>query len=626
MKRIIIILSFFFYANIYAQKDQNPLMPLPFEIEYLNGSYTISKSTTISVTDIKSRKIGEMLISKIAASTGYHLSIEDGMEGDIRLIINKVADETLGSEGYMLQSNSRGVELSANQPAGLFYGLQTLLQLLPDAIESNQVAKASWKLPSVKIIDYPRFGWRGLMLDVSRHFFTKEEVEDYIDLLSQYKFNTFHWHLTDDNGWRIEIKSLPKLTGTGAWRVARYGQFGEFSLTAPGEPATYGGFYTQQEIKEIIQFANERYVTIIPEIDVPGHCMAAIASYPYLCCTKDSSITVNPGTPFSEWYADGTFKMLIDNTLNPSDEKVYQFLDKVFTEVADLFPGQYIHVGGDECYKGYWENDPGCQDLMKKLKLSKVSDLQVYFMNRVDEILKKKGKKLLGWDDDGELLPGATVMGWRGFKGGIDAAQKGHDVVMTPTQFCYLDYQQGESTIEPPVYASLRLKNCYSFEPVPEGVDAKYILGGQGNLWTENIPTFRHVQYMIFPRAWALSEALWSPKELRNWNDFIKRVELQFKRADIKGVNYSHAIYDPVITSRKMNDKLYVIMESEASGVDLFYTIDGTMPDNFSPKYSGLIALPAGPITLRVMAYRDGKSVGHLITLKREELERRIIN
>jgi hexosaminidase len=464
------------------------------------------------------------------------------------------------------------------------------------------------------------------MLDVSRNFFTKEEVKKYIDEIAGFKFNIFHWHLTDDNGWRIEIKSLPKLTEIGAWRVARSGHFGDRDNPMPGEPATVGGFYTREDIREIVKYAQDRFITIVPEVDVPGHSMAAIASYPELCCTKNPDIKVNPGTAFSEWYGDGTFKMLVDNTLNPSDEKVYEFLDKVFTELAQLFPGQYIHAGGDECYKGYWEADPGCQALMKKLGMTKVEQLQGYFVNRVEKILQSKGKKLIGWDEilEAGISPDATVMSWRGIKGGIEAAKLGHYVVMTPTSFTYLDYQQGEKTIEPPLYSDLRLMKCYSFDPVPEGIDSKYILGGQGNLWTEQIPEFRHAEYMTWPRGWALAEDFWTPAEKKNWDDFIIRVERQFLRNDYSGINYSRAIFDPVISAGKTDGKTMVEMSAEAPRLKIYYTIDDQMPDDHSPEYIKPFEIPAGgPVTLRVIAYRDGKPAGHLITISPDDLKKR---
>jgi hexosaminidase len=294
--------------------------------------------------------------------------------------------------------------------------------------------------------------------------------------------------------------------------------------------------------------------------------------------------------------------------------------------MAALFPNPYIHVGGDECYKGFWTNDPGCQALMKKMNMTHPEELQAYFMKRVEDILKSKGKKMIGWDEilEGGVAPEATVMSWRGIKGGIEAAKMGHDVVMTPTTFVYLDYQQGEPTIEPPIYANLRLSKCYSFDPVPEGVDAKYILGGQGNLWTEQVVTLHHAEYMTWPRGWALAEDFWSPKASKNWGNFIQRVEKLFDRADIEGINYSTAIYDAIINVSGKDGKMTVNMDSEVPGLDIFYTIDGAMPNTYSPKYTKPVELPEGPVTLRVVTYRNGKQIGHLITLTPEVLKKRV--
>ena len=626
MKKLVFLLLFFSLATVYGQKPAIQLIPQPVEIQQSEGSFALIKTSTIGFDSQESRKIAEMLCQKLNLSTGFSFKPQEDKAGSIQFNLNKVPVTQIGKEGYTLVSSPKGVVISANAPAGLFYGMQTLLQLLPKEIESKMVINMPWTIPSVKITDYPRFGWRGIMLDVSRNFFTKEEVKHYIDQIAEYKYNTFHWHLTDDNGWRIEIKSLPKLTEVGAWRVPRFGQFGDRTAPKPGEAATVGGFYTQADIKEIIQYAQDRNVTILPEIDVPGHSMSAIASYPELSCTKDPNTKVNPGSSFSEWFNDGTFKMMIDNTLNPSDEKVYEFLDKVFTEMAVLFPNPYIHVGGDECYKGFWTKDPGCQALMKKMNMTKPEELQAYFMKRVETILKSKGKKLIGWDEilEGGLAPEATVMSWRGIKGGIEAAKMGHDVVMTPTTFAYLDYQQGESTIEPPIYANLRLSKCYSFDPVPEGVDAKYILGGQGNLWTEQVVTLHHAEYMTWPRGWALAEDFWSPNASKNWASFIQRVEKQFDRADVEGINYSTAIYDAIINVTKKEGKMTVDMDSEVPGLDIYYTIDGAMPNIYSPKYSKPVEIPDGPVTIRVVTYRNGKQIGHLISLNPEELKKRV--
>lgn len=624
MKNLLLIALLLAFFTAKAQNNPINLIPQPVSIEKQNGSFLLKNGQSISFNKAEARTVAEMLAQKLSTPTGFLLKAQEGKSGAIQLNLNEIANEKLGQEGYQLNATSSGVIISANQTAGLFYGMQTLLQLLPKEIESKAVAKANWAAPAVKITDYPRFGWRGVMLDVSRHFFSKSDVKKYIDQIARLKYNVFHWHLTDDNGWRIEIKSLPKLTEVGAWRVERAGHFGERADPKPNEPTTYGGFYTHEDIKEIVRYAQERNVTIVPEIDVPGHSMAALAAYPELSCTKEK-VYVNPGTQFADWFGNGTFKMKIENTLNPSDEKVYEFLDKVFTEVAMLFPNPYIHVGGDECYKGYWAADAGCQALMKKLNIRHVEDLQGYFMGRVEAILKTKGKKLLGWDEilEGGVSTSATVMNWRGVKIGTEAAHLGYQVVTTPSAFTYIDYNQGDATIDPPIYSSLRAKKSYSFEPVPDGIDAKYILGGQANLWTEQIPTLRYAEYMTYPRAWALSEVYWSPKEVKNWDNFSGRMETHFERADVAEINYSRAIYDPIIKTSTKDGKLVLEIESEIAGLDIFYSIDDTMPDSFSTKYTKAVELPEGAITLRVITYRKGKPLGHLITLKRADLERR---
>ena len=340
MKKRLLFLLLLSISLVNAQNNPINLIPQPVEMQQSAGSYTLNKATTISFNKPEARKVADVLTQKLNTSTGFSLAAQQGKSGMIQLNLNDAPNTQLGNEGYVLEATTKGVVITANQAGGLFYGMQTLVQLLPKEIESKKVATANWAIPSVKITDYPRFGWRGIMLDVSRNFFKKEDVKTYINQLAQLKYNTFHWHLTDDNGWRIEIKSLPKLTSVGAWRVPRTGHFGDRADPKPGEAATDGGFYTHEDIKEIIQYAQDRNITIVPEIDVPGHSMAAIAAYPELSCTKDPNTKVNPGTNFSDWYGNGTFKMKVENALNPSDEKVYEFLDKVFTEVAMLFPNQ----------------------------------------------------------------------------------------------------------------------------------------------------------------------------------------------------------------------------------------------------------------------------------------------
>ncbi len=625
IKKLILFALLLTWLQVSGQDTSMNLIPQPVELQKSAGIFQLTGSSTVSYNIPEARNVAEMLVKKLSVATGFSIKPQQGTSGSIQLKLNNAPVEKLGNEGYIFESSPKGVIITANKPAGLFYGMQTLLQLLPKEIESKTAVKMSWTVPAVKITDCPRFPWRGIMLDVSRNFFTMKEVEEYIDQISRFKYNTLHMHLTDDNGWRLEIKSLPKLTEVGAWRVPRTGHFGERANPMPGEKATVGGFYTQDDMKEIIKYAADRYVSILPEIDIPGHSMAAVAAYPELSCTKNPETRVNPGSPFSEWYGNGTFQMFVDNTLNPSDEKVYEFLDKVFTEVSALFPDPYIHVGGDECYKGFWLKDEGCQALMKKLNIRHVEDLQGYFMKRVEEILKSKGKKLIGWDEilEGGISPDATVMSWRSLKSGIEASQLGHDVIMTPTDYTYLDYQQGEQTIEPPLYAGLRISKCYSFEPVPEGAVAKHILGGQGNLWTEQVPTLRHAEYMTWPRGWALAEVFWSPKESKSWPDFAKRTEQQFYRDDLAGINHSLAIYDAVITVTRKDGKMTVEMETEMPGLDIFYTTDDEMPDRYTLKYTGPFIIPEGPVTLRVITYRNGNPIGHLITLRPQDLEKR---
>ncbi|MCK9411099.1 MAG: family 20 glycosylhydrolase [Prolixibacteraceae bacterium] len=625
MNKLILLLLFCSVATVYGQDPAIQLIPQPVEVKVSNGSFLLTKTSTIGYDVQESKKIAEMFSHKLIVPTGFSIMPQQGKAGSIQFNLNKVTISQVGKEGYTLVSSPKGVTINANTPAGLFYGMQTLLQLLPKEIESKTAVNMNWTVPSVKITDYPRFSWRGMMLDVSRTFFTKDEVKRYIDQISRYKYNIFHWHLTDDNGWRIEIKSLPKLTEIGAWRVPRFGTDDLLAKPRPGEAATVGGFYTQSDIKEIIQFAQDRYVTVVPEIDIPGHSMAAIASYPEISCTKDTSIKVNPGCHYSDFNPDGTFKWLIDNSFNPSDEKTYEFLDQVFTEVAALFPSPYIHVGGDECYAGFWAKDPGCQALMKKMNLTHPEELQAYFAKRVEAILKAKGKKLTGWDEilPGHLDPETIVMNWHGDKVGIEAAKMGHPVVLTPTSSGFFNLNQGEKTIEPWIYDNLRLKKVYSFNPVLEGIEEKQVLGGEGLLWTEQVETLYQAEYMIWPRGWAMAEDLWSPDASKNWTSFIRRVENEFNRVDIEGVNYSSAIYDAIIKVSVKDGKMTLRMETEAPDLDIIYTIDESMPGKYSPKYSKPIVLTEGPITVRVVTFRGGKQIGHLITLSPEELKKR---
>lgn len=619
---------FLWSSSLVAQKIS--IIPAPVQLESGIGHFTLNNSTHLIVPANQPEvlKIAEYLINRIRPATGFGLQVTTQGKVGIRFILNENPDARLGKEGYTLNSSPDNVVIKANNAAGLFYGVQSLLQLLPAEIEGERKLDINWQLPVVSIVDYPRFAWRGLMLDVSRHFFTKEYVKRYIDRMARYKYNIFHWHLSDDNGWRIEIKNLPKLTEVGAWRVPRTGTFGSHAPPKSGEAATDGGFYTQEDIKEIIAYARERFIQVLPEIDVPGHSMAAIAAYPELSVTKDPNIKVNPGSNFARWFGDGKFEMYIDNTLNPADEKVYAFLDKVFTEVAALFPFEYVHMGGDECYKGYWERDTGVQAFMKKMKLKDGEALQGYFNNRVSEILHDKKKKLIGWDEilEGGIAPGATVMSWRGIKGGIEASHKKHFVVMSPSPVYYLDMYQGERSIEPPVYNSARLKDVYDFDILPPEIDSTFVLGGQGNLWTEQIASTPHAEYMTYPRAFAIAETLWSPRLRKDWNNFVVRVESHFERFDQAGVNYARSMYDPIIKVKKNENGLLVIdMWAEVAGLTMYYTIDNAIPNQYYSKYVEPIVLPEDVDMLRVITYRDGEPMGRLISIKTEDLQKRIM-
>ena len=476
-----------------------------------------------------------------------------------------------------------------------------------------------WTLPCVEVKDVPRFGWRGMMLDVSRHYFNKEEVKQFIDEIAEYKMNVFHWHLTDDQGWRIEIKSLPELTRKGAMRAERVGDWWTREPQQPGEPVSYGGFYTQEDIKEVIEYARERYVTIMPEIDVPGHSLAFLVAYPELACFKAPEY-INVGNKF---YG------IDENSLCAGNDKTFEYLEKVFSEVAALFPSPYIHVGGDECFKGFWNKCPKCKERMQQEGLKNVHELQSYFIRRMEKVLKAKGKRLVGWDEihDGGLAPEANVMSWRGMKGGIQAAQQGHHVIMTPDNHCYLDLYQGELTVEPETYSMCRLSDSYAFQPVPQGVDSTFILGGQGNLWSESIPTFRHAEYMAWPRGWALAEVLWSPENVRSWKDFIRRVEEHFSRAEYAGTNYARSMYNAIITPyRNEAGEVEIELSTELDDLDIYYTFDNTNVDTFSVKYERPLSIPRNATRLIVGTFREGKPVGKQIAIEAKELVKRAGN
>jgi hexosaminidase len=470
----------------------------------------------------------------LKTSGGVACSIKEGKGGWFSGKSNVVFAKgpgTLGTEGYTLSVSDKGVTICADAPAGFFYGVQTLRQLLPAeaTFDGKPEARPRFDIPAVEIKDLPAYRWRGLMLDSCRHFFAKEEVKKIIDTMATQKLNTFHWHLTDDQAWRIEIKKHPKLTEVGGFRPGIGFGLDPKSSTHYRADGKYGGFYTQEDIKDVVAFAATRHITVVPEIEMPGHAMAALVAYPELNCNPEAmakkSMPEGAGV-FRDVYCAGK-------------EDTFKFFEDVLGEVAELFPSKFVHVGGDECPKDNWKQCPACQQRIKDNGLKSEHELQSYVIRRVEKFLNSKNKNLIGWSEilEGGLAPNAAVMDWIG--GGAEAAKQGHDVVMTPTSFCYFDYYQGKQGEPRAIGGFLPLKTVYSFDPV-RGIPAegrRHILGGQANLWTEYIPSDAQAEYMIAPRISALAEVVWSPKANQDWNAFQVRLGDQFKRYDAAGFN-----------------------------------------------------------------------------------------
>ncbi len=637
MTRGFLTFVFALFLGLNVLIAQHTIIPHPVNVETVEGSVTVESEIGL-VLDQENELISTMLdnFSSELKPLGIEMSSGGGAESTaatlLRITLKEEDSVKLGKEGYELHLAKGVINLEAIEPAGVFNGLQTFRQLLPQTrVADEEGNKEPIVLEGMRIVDYPRFGWRGLMLDVSRHFFTVEEVKDYIDQMSKYKFNVFHWHLTDDEGWRVEIKAFPRLTEVGAWRVERHGRFGsQRPYPKKNEKATYGGFYTQEEVKDVIAYAAERNVTIIPEIDVPGHSMALLAAYPELSTRKELKF-VNPGSKFANWFDDGTFEMTIENTLDPSNPAVYAFLDMIFGEIAGLFPSDYIHMGGDECYHGYWERDEKVQAFMKENGIKDSHELQSYFVKRVEKIISDKGKKMIGWDEilEGGLADGAAVMSWRGMQGGIEAARSQHEVVMTPKEFVYLDYTQGDYSVENKIYDDLSLEKAYSFDPMPNpnlfvDIDPELILGGQGNLWTEVIPSLQYAYYMTYPRAFAISESLWSPLAAKDFKNFLSRTEVHFDRFDQSGRSIAKTIYEPEVIIKMEGKKMMCTIKTSFEDIEVKYTIDNTYPVGTGKKYTETFEVPPGDLKLRAQSYRDGEPIGRMLIIDRKDLEARV--
>jgi len=514
------------------------IIPAPLSVTQMKGSYSFTDRSRIIVSPLntETRVAADFLAQMISNSSGMDISVTDG-SGNARASVYMSLDSSVkNAEGYYIKIDRRSVTVRAATPAGLFYAVQSIRQLLPPEVEAGHVIKGmELVLPACEIIDEPAFVYRGMHLDVARHMFSVEEIKKYIDILALHKMNTFHWHLTDDQGWRLEIRKYPELTRMGSFRKET---LVGHSRQKPNifDGVTYGGYYTQDEVRDIVDYASSRFITIIPEIEMPGHSLAILACYPELACTDG---------PFEVATTWGVFH----DVLCAGKEETFVFLQDVLSEVADLFPGKYIHIGGDECPKTRWEQCPLCRQRIREENLADEHELQSYFIRRIEKYLISRGKEIIGWDEilEGGLAPGATVMSWRGTEGGIAAARQKHRVIMTPNNFVYLDYYQCEPEGQPlSIGGYLPLEKVYSFNPVPAELstdEQKYITGVQGNVWTEYISTPEHLEYMAFPRAFAIAETGWTPARLKNFEDFLVRLETLAYRYDIMGINYFRGEY-----------------------------------------------------------------------------------
>ncbi|GAB4017992.1 family 20 glycosylhydrolase [Spirosoma migulaei] len=607
MKHLLICLLF--SSPLFAQTPDNQynLIPFPARFSGQNGQFTVSPSTRVVIapaTDASVKAVAQLFASQVKTANGLALSVAPTSPAlakapHIFFTLNKKL--VLGDEGYKLTVTPTKVLAEAATTKGLFYAAQTMRQLLP----AGKSATAA--MPACAITDKPRYGYRGLMLDAGRYFMPVPFVKKFIDLMAMHKQNTFHWHLTEDQGWRIEIKKYPKLTQVGSKRAESIvGQYSEnYPQKFDGKPS--GGFYTQEEIKDVVRYAQSRFVTIVPEIEMPGHAQAALASYPELGCDP------------AKGYQVATKWGVSEEVYCPS-EKTFTFLQDVLTEVIALFPGKYIHIGGDECPKTAWKNSAFCQDLMKKNNLKDEHELQSYFIRRIEKFLNSKGRSIIGWDEilEGGLAPNATVMSWRGTAGGIAAAKQKHNVVMSPNGTCYLDYYQGNPATEPlAIGGYLPLDQVYAYEPMPAELTAeeqKYIVGVQGNVWTEYLPTPEAVEYSTFPRAIALAEIGWMQQGPHNFEDFAQRLKNHLPKLDVIPVNYAKRLFDiSATTQANEQGQIQVRLSKLDSDSRIFYTTNGKEPNEKSTEYIGPITLTK-TTTIRAVTQTGGTPTGGRLT------------
>jgi len=584
-----IIVLFLLFQILSQAQNSLPLIPQPTKIEMTQGSFTLNSKTVIQTTHFSSFE-AQFLKDNIQVQMGLNLQISDVFysKNVIKLQLKTPDTTYFNKEAYELLVSKNEIIVSAFDPHGLFYGVQTLLQMIP--FEKSK----TYQIPCLSIKDHPKFAWRGMHLDVGRHFFSVDFIKKYIDYIALYKMNTFHWHLTEDQGWRIEIKKYPKLTEIGAWRKgSMVGHYNDQKF----DTIRYGGFYTQNEIKEVVAYAKERHVTVVPEIEMPGHSLAALAAYPEFSCT---------GGPFEVANVWG----VLEDVYCPKEE-TFSFLEDVLTEVMALFPSEYIHIGGDECPKIRWKNCAYCQNLMREKGLKDEHELQSYFIQRIEKFVNSKGRKIIGWDEilEGGLAPNAAVMSWRGTEGGIAAAKEKHFVVMTPGSHCYFDHYQGDPKNEPVAIGGYtNLEKVYGFNPIPKELsteEAQYILGAQANVWTEYMKTPEHVEYMIMPRMVALSEVLWGTSIPDLYKNFEKRLMHHFQIYDQKGINYSKAIFEVTTDVQPVDESIHFELKSfNLEGIR--FTTDGSEPAYNSIPYKNSITIKTSQ-TIKAAYFEDKK-------------------
>lgn len=581
-----------------AQTDVNMgIIPVPVSIEKKTGDFKLDKTVVLVSSEAGNARMADLLNAAIVTKAGYALrEVKSAGSGEKAIVLTSAGADKLPHEGYRIDINDKKI-LITGKGAGLFYAVQSMLQLLPEKKNDQLVIAAA------TINDYPRFKYRGMHLDVGRHMFPVAFIKRYIDLMSQYKLNNFHWHLTEDQGWRIEIKKYPKLTTVGATRN------GTIIGRHPGiatDNEVYKGFYSQNEVKEVVAYAADRFINVIPEIELPGHSSAAIAAYPELSCFPERDTFVGETTP---WSGPRTGKQVqqqwgvFDDVFVPS-ENTFKFLENVFDEVIALFPSKYIHIGGDESPKEYWKQSEFCQKLIKQLGIKDEHELQSYFIQRIEKYLNGKGRSIIGWDEilEGGLAPNATVMSWRGTEGGIAAAKQNHDVIMTPgNQGLYLDHRQSDSPDEPTNIGGLApYSKSYAYDPVPKDLPAdqqKYILGVQANVWTEYLKTPAKVEYHIMPRMLSLSEIAWSPVERKNFKNFSEeRVPVHLAKLDKTNTNYW--VPTPLGQDEKVlkGGEFNIVLKAPIPGSKIYYTLDLSRPSENGNLYNGpvKVVVPKG--------------------------------